>query len=473
MNSLKRPCFSAIFFLLSIILSLSLVVSCTKKEEPQPQTQTKPDPPETSPVNEFIWESMNEYYLWNDYISPNVDKSAKTTPWELFNNLLFKPTDKWSMLTDDYERLSNWFKGIRKSFGFSYQLYRFSGSNYVYGIIEYVVPGSPASEAGLKRGNLFYKINGLQLNIDNYFDLLMNRDRFRLTLGSVRNNTVDFKRDVVLEARVMQENPILLDTVFDIESHKIGYLVYNQFIKEYNDSLIDVFSEFKSQGITDLVLDLRYNPGGIAYSGVLLGSLIAPQQAVQQELVFSKVIWNDKITQQILDEEGENSENFIWKFIPNASNLDLNKVYILISPKTASASELVINCLKPYMDVVLVGPDNSFGKFFASFIINDAESEYSNWAMNIVMVKVANVNDESDYKYGFVPDYIINDDIRSPLGSTNEDMLAKAIELITGINPADPARIANSPYDQLEPFENIVNPSYQSMYFDPPYMKKQ
>ncbi|MCK5372164.1 MAG: hypothetical protein KAQ62_26565, partial [Cyclobacteriaceae bacterium] len=262
------------------------------------------------------------------------------------------------------------------------------------------------------------------------------------------------------------ENPILIHKTIDFEGDKIGYLSYNQFIVDFNDSLVSVFQEFKNDGIINLVLDLRYNPGGSISTAKLLSSMIAPASVVQNNEVFSRLIWNEKVTEFIINDEGEESDNLISKFITPVVNLNLDKIYILISSNSASASELVINSLNPYMDVILVGEDNTTGKYVGSITISDEEANHD-WAMQPIVLKTANANGVTDYINGFAPHYLVEDDFDAELGTLGEDMLAKSIELITGKTVTEPARIASSAFPKN--MHSIIIESdvkKQNMYFD-------
>jgi C-terminal processing protease CtpA/Prc len=200
-----------------------------------------------------------------------------------------------------------------------------------------------------------------------------------------------------------------------------------------------------SEGVNEMVLDLRYNPGGSVGTATLLASLIAPSDIVSNEEVFIKYIWNDIINQYWLDKEGDDSENLKIKFIDAAQNIDLDRLYVLISESSASASELIINGLRPYMDVTLIG-DTTHGKYTASITLHDEEQSF-NWAIQPIVLKTANINNQTDYKDGLFPDYLVKDDYFSPLGSLEEDRLALAISFITGIPIGPVAR--RSTFDQL------------------------
>lgn len=439
---------------------LMLIFSSCREEELKPS-------PQVLEINNFIWENMNDMYLWNDLLPQNIDRNNEFDPEQYFEKLLFKPTDRWSYITDDYQGLINSFKGIEKSFGHNFKLFLLPGSNDILGVVKYVVPDSPAAQAGMKRGDKFYKVNGSVLNSSNYRELLFESDNYTLTLGEFNaNGQITHVEDISLNSIVITENPIFIHKTIDYEGDIIGYFSYNQFITDYEDSLVRVFQEFNNDNISNLVLDLRYNPGGSINTAILLSSMIAPASVVQNNDIFSRLMWNDEVTAYLIQEYGEDSEHVISKFITPEVNLDLNKVYILITSNSASASELVINCLDPYMEVILIGAENTTGKYVGSITINDDDADHD-WAMQPIVLKTANVNGVSDYSDGFAPHYVIEDDFDAALGTLSEDMLVRSIELITGKTITQPARIASSTLPQhMKSISNELVVKKQNMYID-------
>ena len=442
------------------LLFCLLSISCNKEEIIIPT-------PQTLEVNDFIWKSLNDVYLWDDYIPENIDRTKEIDPEAYFEKLLFKPTDRWSFITDDYEALINSFKGIEKSFGLYYKLYQLPDGNNIIGVVKYVVPGSPADLEGIVRGDIVYKVNGTTLTINNYYELLYENDSYTLSFGEFTvNGNLVVKDEKSLNSVILTENPIHLYETFEFDGNKIGYLSYNQFIMDFEDSLVHVFQSLKNEGVSDLVLDLRYNPGGSVHTAILLSSMIAPAHVVNNTEVFSRVLWNEQVTDYFLELEGEESNNLVYRFVNPEVNLDLERVYILITRNSASASELLINCLEPYMDVILIGPENTTGKYVGSITIDDDDADHG-WALQPIVMKSANVNSVSDYSNGFSPDYVIDDDFNAPLGTVSEDMLAQALELITGKTFLDQARIAE--YRQLVGLRAIEDRnliSKQNMYID-------
>jgi C-terminal processing protease CtpA/Prc len=372
----------------------------------------------------------------------NLDPELQPDPTAFFDKLIYTQDDRWSFITDDYESLVNRLHGISKTYGHEFKLFKESDSKQVYGIVEYVMKDSPAKVNGIKRGDIFNRINGVLLDTLNYYHLLFSNEGYALGFADlIDKKVVSNDVEIYVTPVVMQEDPILLDTSYFLEGIKIGYLVYNRFLSSFNPDLNSVFSKFKMNGINDLVLDLRYNPGGSVGTATLLASLIAPSDIISNEEIFVKYIWNDIIDQYWRDKEGDDSENLIINFINAAQNININRIYVLVSGSSASASELIINCLRPYMDVILIG-ETTHGKYTASITLHDEEKSFD-WAIQPIVLKTANINNESDYKDGLAPDYLVKDDYFSALGSLDEDRLAFAISLITGI-PIDPvARISS------------------------------
>jgi C-terminal processing protease CtpA/Prc len=224
---------------------------------------------------------------------------------------------------------------------------------------------------------------------------------------------------------------------------------------------------FKAEGITELVLDLRYNGGGSVASAINLASMIAPSSAINQ--VFIKRIYNDKLQEELLNDPDYGEEFLQDKLVSLAlgtsgdgvagtslPNLNLSRLYVIGLRNTASARELIINGLKPYMNVITVG-GNTHGKYTASITLQHPDSQYSNWAIQPIVFKSANASNQSDYWNGFSADIQVTDNPSSgdfgydANSNSYEELLAAAINDITGLPNKNVKRSKND----LGEFKNI------------------
>ena len=225
--------------------------------------------------------------------------------------------------------------------------------------------------------------------------------------------------------------------------------MYNAFIADFDNALNDAFADFIKGGATDLVLDLRYNGGGSIESAVALGSMITGQFNGQ---VFVKEQWNTK--QQPIMSYRRNTNSYFTHRLKDGTtinSLKLNKVYILTTNHTASASELVINGLKPYIQVVQIG-ETTVGKNQGSITVYDwtdssrkVKNTKHKWAMQPIVLKIANAQDKGDYENGLTPDVPMIEYFSQygVLGDPSEPFLAKALQLITGKASSSTARSAS------------------------------
>jgi carboxyl-terminal processing protease len=313
-----------------------------------------------------------------------------------------------------------------------------SNPNEVYGWVRLVFPNSDASTKNVQRGAVFYAINGTSLTRDNYRSLL-SATTYTLNFADYNNGSITPNGvNISFTKTAYNENPIFYTNTYNQGSQKIGYLVYNGFFSDYETQLNNVFTEFKNQNITHLILDMRYNSGGSVNTAIRLASMITGQFSGQ---VFSKQQWNDKI----LDANGgANASVFVNRFTNSLGNgttissLNLSKVIILTTKSTASASELVINGLKPYIQVVQIGATTS-GKNVGSITVYDSEDYTKNnvnpahkYAMQPIVLRIANAADFADYTTGLVPDVSQTEDLNNVgvIGNTTELLLQTALNYI-------------------------------------------
>ena len=475
-STMKRNKTGILILWLTVIL---FTFTQCKKEAVVPVIEKPVVVPTAAEVNNFIWSSMHDYYLWNANIpalannyyasskdSLNTYLNKYTDPNKLFNDLLYQynVVDKWSFIVNDYSVIDNWISGISKTMGYDFQLYLLSsGSDAVFGVIRYVLPGSPAEKAGLKRGNLFIKIDGTQLTTTNYQTLIA-KETFALTLAQMSNGNSTLTpttTTAMMTAVELQEDPVLLSKVLTVNGAKIGYLVYNGFTSDYDLKLNTTLQQFKAAGITKIIVDLRYNGGGSVQTATYLASMIYSTDVTK---VFSKSVYNTILQQYFTQQYG--ADALLNKFTNSVAattttaqtainSLNLNDAYFIVSKETASASELLINGLKPYMNVVVIGA-NTYGKYVGSFTIKDYDAAGNlitthKWAMQPITVKIANSAGVTDFVNGLTPDLTAKEDVGSLLqfGDENELMLKACLDRIKGLKSSATTNfssLANSKY---------------------------
>lgn len=457
--------------ILRSILFLFLTVFCLQSCEDQDDVNYSTN----LQVYDFIWKGLNQYYLWQADVPNLADNrfanqesldsflSGYSKPEDLFEDLLNKPEskfpnggaiDRFSWIVDDYTVLEQELQGTSKNNGVDFRLSRISqNSNELVGFVRYILPNSDAATKDIKRGDLFTGVNGTKLTVSNYMSLLNDLDTYTLDMASYDGtNIVSNSKTVSLTKTTLEENPVYINKVIETGGHKIGYLMYNGFYSSYDLQLNEAFASLKAQGITDLVLDLRYNGGGSVQTATYLASMITGQF---KDKIFSKQKWNDKINAYFESEDTELLNNRFTDKIGSATlnSLNLSTIYILTSDGTASASELVINGLAPYITVVQIG-EKTVGKNVGSITLYDSETftkknvnPRHKYAMQPLVLKIVNAADFGDYTDGLPPtyeqlEYVTNMGV---LGEASEPFLNTAISKITGVSSRRMLKVQAAP----------------------------
>ncbi|WP_218598993.1 S41 family peptidase [Polaribacter sp. NJDZ03] len=433
-----------VFFIISL-----LFINCDKSEDGIPTDLE---------VENFILGGLNAYYLWQSDVPDLADLRFSnqnqlnsylegfSSPKNLFDNLLYtkengydlneKGYDRFSWIVDDYVALENSFQGIIISNGMEFVLYSEKDNNTNgYGVVRYVVPGSDADTKGVLRGMVFKAVNGTQITNKNLQNLLFG-DNISYTINLANfngGNPILNGNSINLTKSQLQENPIAKVEVFTEGTKKIGYLLYNQFASSYDSELNAAFATFKASGVTDLIIDLRYNGGGSVQTATYLGSMITTES---NTTVFSKQMWNKKVM------ENNNASNIIDYFTDNISStkelinsLNLPTVYFIVTEDTASASELVINALSAYIDVKLVGT-KTVGKQVGSITLYDSDNLQRNganlntnhtYAMQPIVLEITNAKGENNPN-GYTPEVAFEEDYGQISGTINLGVLGNRTE---------------------------------------------
>ena len=442
------------------LLCTLILASCSKNDD-----EIFFEIPNEVQTQDFIWRGFNTWYFWKDEQSILNDSKLDnpedyisflkdyTNPVSLFETILH-PDDRFSFYSQDYRALTNFLQGIRTDDGMVYRLYRLGFDNRIIVAVKYVIPNSSAAILGIKRGDLFGTVDGVVLDEGNYQNLLSS-SKISLQLNGIRYENeqwIDEQESITLvKTEGLIENPVFKDSIYTINSQKIGYLVYNAFISNYEEELNQVFTEFKNNQVSSLILDLRYNSGGSTANAAILASMIYSNNT---ELLFAKQRWNSLWQGRFSDETL--NENFRNQTLggDNISSLGLSKIIIITESGTASASELLINGLSPYMDVVLVGDKTRGKNEFSLTLVDDPQSPdfpylYRNtresfinpdvqWGLQPIVGRFENSEGFSDFTEGFQPDIFYSEDpiYLGILGRIDEPLLARAIAQITGNSAA-------------------------------------
>ncbi|MGY5848414.1 S41 family peptidase [Salegentibacter sp. HM20] len=473
-------------FVFLFLFSGMLFTSCAEDEDDIIDDEVgQPGPDRNLDVENFMYNGMNEIYLYkadvpelaDNYFANQQERnewlSEFEDPEDLFYNGLTASFDRFSFMTDDYVALEQSFQGTSTTTGMNYAIGRINGGNDLFGAVRYVLPGTSAEEEGLERGMVFTKIDGQQLTVSNYQSLLA-QSNFTIHLADINNDgaIAETGETVNLSKAEYTANPVYIAKTLNVDGLKVGYLMYNSFTADFDAQMNQAFAEFKAEGIDELVLDLRYNGGGNVETAVDLSSMITGQFEGE---IFSKQQWNATYQNYF---EREDAERLVDRFNDKIrtgdliNSLNLTKVYIIATGSSASASELVINGLDAYIDVVHVGT-TTVGKFQASITLYDSSNfgrQNANpnhkYAIQPLVYKSANAIGTTDYINGLTPDIEQQEYVRSygVLGDESEPLLAAALADITGNRSM--LQEVKGPSMQVVSETGVDAPDYQRMYLD-------
>ena len=388
-------------------------------------------------TDRWIDDTMRVWYYWKQDIPHTNDLNYFSPPFEFFASVLSEQDGKDGQPFSTIDSLdapaTRGVPSTNYGYGFQYTTNHVEDNDTaLYARLLYVSPDSPAGEAGLERGDWILEMDGEPITENNY-SRLNGGEGITLTVGyydAAQDTILAYAEPQTLApARTFYDNPVHYRNVYVSGSKRVGYLVYNHFTggltessTEYDDDLREAFSYFATEQVNEFVLDLRYNNGGQLSCASLLCAMLAPSSALGQTLAYLE--FNESI--------GEQEMVFDESLIQGGANLNLSRLYVLTSTETASASEMLINCLKPYMEVVLVG-GTTVGKNVASRAFVNEELMLE---MRPIVCKLYNADRESEYAEGFTADVSVdeNGDMARflPFGNPDELMLYTALNLING-----------------------------------------
>jgi C-terminal processing protease CtpA/Prc len=420
-----------------LILIISLFTAC-KKDEPGDE----PEPPDVTATmaRDTLNDLMNQWYLWYDHL-PLVNKDDYDDPYELLEALRYKALDKWSFVAD-YDEYNAEMSGT------------FVGHGYRIGIdtastarIAMIYNNSPLYKAGVRRGWIVKKING----VDIAPLLIAGGTAYSDLIGPAEagvTNTFLFKKPDGSEVTIISTkesfsiNTVLLcDTIHLKTGAVAGHIVFESFIDASKKELETAFTYLKAQSATDLILDLRYNSGGYLDIAQQLASFIAGNS--KAGLVFCRLLYNDK-----------NSRfNSTINFLMTSYSLGVPRVVVITSRYTASASEAIINGLKPHISLVTTG-DTTYGKPVGA---NGWLCAKKYW-FNLITVRMVNSKEEGNFYDGFAPDGKALDDLVYNFDDRREMCLREAIRYLeTGSFSGDNKALPFAPVKIFSEKHSLLN----------------
>lgn len=379
------------------IISTFMIVSCGKKEHPKPKYSS------SDSILVFVDEKMNDIYFWQEQMT-RVDWHDYTDPADMMSDMIYESIDHWSSVFKK-ESLKSFFTGESVSYGF---MPFWNERSQLY--VGQVYHSSEAYRLGLRRGFRIIEING-RLPKDIYdwdfFNYPSSGETIRIYATSGKDTlNIKFSANNVVDDKVM------FNKVFDIGTKKAGYVVYESFTTNSKDSLLTVMEGFRQQGVNELIIDLRYNGGGEV--SVLLDwmSKIMPTRYRGKPFFITK-------------HNSKNAKlNNVEKVYPDAGSLAVERVFVISTEHTASASEALINGLKPYIEVHHIG-SSTHGKPVGMY-----EFEFNGWYVMPIAFEYTNALGDGGFYDGIEPEQYAGDDLSYDWGNPKDPCLSQALHYI-------------------------------------------
>ncbi|WP_437288331.1 S41 family peptidase [Sorangium sp. So ce406] len=400
--------------------ALALAVAVTTGCTPSDETVAQAADCSTAGQNEFLFNLMKDVYLWYDGV-PDVDYRSYPSPEALLEDLVDKTRDRWSYVTlkSDYEAYFR--EGQTLGLGFRWSFDEEGSLRFAL-----VHPASPAGAAGLRRGDRVLAVNDIDV------EEITRDDRWAEVTGPDEEGheislTIERPGEEVSTVTVRKAwyavSTVLNPRVLQVGSSTVGYLMLTTFIEPSAGELDRAFATFRESQVNELVLDLRYNGGG--------------RLAVERHL--ASLIHRPATAGALLDITAHNDRHGDWDKRASFEELDepalpLSRVVVITSSSTASASETLINSLRPYIDVKLVG-STTHGK-----PVGMHGWDYCDKLLNPISFRVLNAKEEGDYFDGFAPDCPADDTLDAELGDPDETGLAEALHLLERGECSSPAQ---------------------------------
>lgn len=370
--------------------------------------QTPPANCSVTSQNLWVRDQLNTYYYWYRNLPANLNPASYPSPEAYLEAVRYRPIDNsYSYVTTAAANDAFYSDSQFIGFGFGQQL-----TSTDLRVLQ-VYDASPALEAGLERGDRITRVNGQTVaamvaagTISNAFGAseigVASEIEFEKPSGE--------RRTARMVKRLVTIPTVSLTRLFEVDGRKVGYLFFRNFVRPSEAALNDAFAALRTAGATELVLDLRYNGGGLVDIAVHLSSLIGGSRTNGQVLL--NYVHNDKVGPVL---------NKITRFTNPEQALNLSRLVVITTRSSASASELLINSLRPYMPVAVIG-DTTYGKPVGQYQFSFCEK-----VLVPVSFSIKNVNNEGDFFDGIAPTCLAPDDATHQLGDAAEGSLAEAL----------------------------------------------
>jgi C-terminal processing protease CtpA/Prc len=407
------------------LLVWSLLTGCREREEVNPQSPDKAAINNVTKLNNKLYEIMKEVYFWDTQLPATFDGSKYKNPDDALDALTYKAFDRWSYL-EDIQTFMAYFEGgqyVGNGLGLKLDA---KGDLWV----SYVYPGSPAGKAGLARGLKISRINGQDVSAllsSNSIGKALGEDKAGVQTRFSFVSATGQASEATLIKEPVTISSVLYRDVKEVAGKKVGYLVFTTFIDKSNAELDEAFAFFKSKGADEVVLDLRYNGGGSLSVAQHLAGLVAPSKAGQK---FVELTYNTQLKEL----------NQRFDIAAQAQGINLNRLFVITSRNTASASEAIINGLRPYLPVITIGSASHGKPVGMNSLPLDMEGKLLEWknvtsstkgyAFLPIMFKVANASGQAEYFTGIPADGAAPDELSVPFGDVTEDSFEQALHFI-------------------------------------------
>jgi C-terminal processing protease CtpA/Prc len=365
--------------------------------------------------NLYVRDVLHELYYWYQFL-PEPNPASFASPEAYLEAVRYRPLDETfsyiaSRAATDAFYSDSQFIG----FGLSSQSFLTADGMAIVMRVAQVFPDSPASEAGLARGDIIVSVGGRSPT--DWWLAGQLGDAFGPTEIGYQTSLVYQRGDAAPVESLMVKKLVTIPTVsstqiLDVDGRKVGYVLFRNFVRPSVEALDTAFAQLRDAGVQELVLDLRYNGGGLVSVAQHLASLIGGVRTNGQ--VLAEYVHNDK----------NSFRNQTLRFQEKANALTLDRLIVITTRGSASASELVINGLRPFMPVVLVG-DTTYGKPVGQYGI-----DFCDKTAFPVAFSMRNANGEGDFFGGIPVTCAAPDDLGHQLGEVAEGSLAEALQFV-------------------------------------------